>query len=160
MPTVSRKAINRIIPEFAKEITGKVLFVGVYPPRDYSVYFDEFVTLDIRPQFKPTIIGDIQDCPQIPDKSFDGVIMSGVFEFLQEPKKAFVEIYRVLKDSGKALFCMAGCGYYPKSYYPNKLTLEPKDAFDLIKPLCLEKMEITYYKNDIPFYIHLIAKKI
>ena len=150
----ARKKINQIIPEFAKTVRDRVLFVGVHPKIDYSSYFKYFQTIDINPETDPDIIGDIQHCPGIGDKTYDAVIMIGVYEFLERPFLAFTEIHRILKNSGKALICLPG-----PAYYPDKPTVLPTIAPIVIRPLIMESMEITYYKNNEPYYLHIIARK-
>ena len=112
----ARKDVNQAIFEFSKEIRpgSKILFVGVDPVWNYKFQFDHCVyeTLDIKTSRHPDILGDIQNCPQIKDKTYDAIIMTGVYEYLDKPYIAIEEIYRVLKDKGKLLICMPGIAYY------------------------------------------------
>jgi ubiquinone/menaquinone biosynthesis C-methylase UbiE len=155
MSSPARKVINRIIPEFAKTVGDRVLFVGVHPKIDYSSYFRDFQTIDINPETNPNIVGDIQDCPEIGDKTYDAVIMIGVYEYLSNPYYAFHEINRILKYEGKALICLPGL-----AYHPNKPTVSAEIVSTVIKPLLIKNMEITYYqKNHRPYYFHIIARR-
>ncbi len=45
------------------------------------------------------------------DNSFDSVVISGVLEHLKKPRKALVEIGRVLKKGGKLILLMPGYSY-------------------------------------------------
>src|SRR3990167_4494763 len=135
MPTIARKLINRSIEEYSKQVKGKVLFVGVnHQWQDhYAKLFDEFVTMDIRKNVvKPDIYGDIQNCPEIPKESFDGVIMTGVWELLKRPSEAMYEINRILKLDNLA-----------STFYPMRV----------------EEVRVIYYKSNDPFYFAVIARK-
>ena len=46
------------------------------------------------------IYGDICDCPQIPDESYDIVFSTSVFEHIKEPWKAAKECVRITKKGG------------------------------------------------------------
>lgn len=62
----------------------------------------EYMTLDIDPGTKPTVVGDAHQMP-FKDAEFDAVLHIYVFEHLHTPKKAADEIYRVLKPGGYML---------------------------------------------------------
>lgn len=47
-----------------------------------------------------TVIGDITNCPEIPDNSYDFVYSMDTFEHIAEPWKAAKEIVRILKPGG------------------------------------------------------------
>lgn len=154
MSSPARIKINELIPEFAKKVGERVLFIGVHPKIDYSIYFKDYETMDINPKTEPDIVGDIQNCPEIRDNTYDGVIMVGVYEYLDRPQLAFREINRILKDRGRALVCVPG-----PAYYVDKPTVLPTIAPIVIRPILMESMEITYYKTSEPYYLHIIAKK-
>ena len=158
MPTPARIALNnQIIPDFAKQFnSGEILFVGKDTKWDYSNLFPNcnYRTLDINPVIKPDIVADIEDC-KLESNSFDGVIMTGVYEFLNHPWLAINEIHRILKPKGKILICMPGKSYYKNS---NK-TLSLSQAINYIFPFRIDRINITYYKNNIPYYIHIYAEK-
>ena len=46
------------------------------------------------------IVGDISQCPHIPDNSFDVIFSLQVFEHVKEPWRAAAEIKRILKPGG------------------------------------------------------------
>ncbi len=56
-----------------------------------------------RGKFQPTIIGDIQDMPDVPCDNYDTIICHQVFEHLPRPWLAVAEFYRVLRPSGKVI---------------------------------------------------------
>jgi ubiquinone/menaquinone biosynthesis C-methylase UbiE len=91
-------------------------------------------TMDIKKNvIEPDIYGDIQYCPEIPDETYNGVIMVGIWELLKEPQYALFEIMRILKKDGKLLF-----GFPPRT---------------------LEKFEVIYYKSNEPVYLLGTIKK-
>lgn len=151
--TVARRAINQIVTKLATTDPERTLFVGVDPKWDYRDLFKIYETLDIRSDRNPDILGDIQDCPQIKDNTYDLVIMTGVYEYLNNPEKAFNEINRIITQNGAALICLP-----TKIYYPHKPTVEPNVALEVIKPLRMLTMNITYYKNE-PYYLNIYAEK-
>lgn len=156
MPSPARKAINNLIPKFAKNFKqGNILFVGVDRVYDYAHVFKgcNYQTLDINPETRPDIVADIQDS-KLPANSFDGIIMVGVYEYLPKPRRAFEEIARILKPTGKALICVPSVGYYPE---PRKVVTLPEIA-SKIYPLKMDWGEITLYRG-IPNYLNIIATK-
>ena len=62
----------------------------------------EYITLDIDPGTKPTVVGDAHSMP-FEDGTFDAILHSYVFEHLHNPHKAAGEILRVLKPGGYML---------------------------------------------------------
>ncbi len=158
MPTPARTALNnQIIPDFAKQFnSGEILFVGKDTKWDYSKWFPKcnYQTLDINPKIKPDIVANIEDC-ELDSNSFDGVIMTGVYEFLEHPWLAKEEIYRILKPGGKALICVPGISYYKDK---NK-TLCLIKAIGYAFPFKIININITYYRDSTPYYIHIYAEK-
>ncbi len=66
--------------------------------RDYLPNVD-YKILDPVPDYSPDIIGDIHNLP-LEDESIDAIICIAVLEHIENPFKAFEEIYRVLKKGG------------------------------------------------------------
>jgi len=61
----------------------------------------EYYSLDLEYDgSKNTIVGDITNCPQISDNSYDFVFSSDTFEHIKEPWKAAKEMKRILKPGG------------------------------------------------------------
>ncbi len=58
------------------------------------------VSIDIRPDFKPDILGNISNIPQIPDESFDIVFGSFVFTCTENFQDAVKELWRILRPGG------------------------------------------------------------
>lgn len=61
-----------------------------------------FQTLDIAPEYKPDIVGDIHNMP-IRNESIDGVLCLSVLEHVHDPARAVAEIHRILRQGGKTL---------------------------------------------------------
>jgi SAM-dependent methyltransferase len=70
----------------------------------------EYLVMDVFPEFKPDIVGDIHDIP-LADESMDAVICLAVLEHVHDPIRAMEEVFRILKPGGKALV------YVPFLYY-------------------------------------------
>ncbi len=158
MPTPARTALNnQIIPDFAKQFnSGEILFVGKDTKWDYSHLFPKcnYRTLDINPQIEPDIVANIESSG-LPPNSFDGIIMTGMYEYLKNLVKAIDEIYRILKPGGKALICVPGRSYYKDR---NK-TLSLNQAIEYLLPFKIISINITYYRDSTPYYIHIYAEK-
>ncbi len=60
----------------------------------------EYKALDINPLDDRVILGDICNCPEIPDNSFDVVMSFDVFEHVERPWDAAKECIRILKPNG------------------------------------------------------------
>mgnify|MGYP001610197688 CR=1 FL=1 len=95
------------LKEIAKE--SRVLDIGSGNPfqKRLAKYKNLFAnvryeTLDSASQYNPTYVGDVHNLP-LPDGSLPAVICLSVFEHLYDPQKASDEIYRALKQGGKAL---------------------------------------------------------
>lgn len=114
-----------------------------------------------------------------PDKSFDVVIALGLLEYLDNPKDAFKEINRVLKDDGELIvsFCNRRSIYNisykyfgtPIKYVYHKIKKTPyiyhkmyteKDARKLVKDLNLVIDRIIYYDANLSIFpINYLFKK-
>lgn len=70
----------------------------------------DYKVMDPVPDFHPDIVGDIHDLP-FEDNSVDAIICIAVLEHIENPFKAFEEMYRVLKKGG---YCFI---YVPFLYY-------------------------------------------
>lgn len=156
MPTIARKYINKYIERFSQEVKGRVLFVGVnYQWEEhYRKLMPGLVTLDIKKNvLEPDIYGDIQRCAKLRSDWFDGVIMVGIWELLDNYELVKYEIQRVLKKGGKLLFGFPGESFHNGGWDVVSVTQLLNGFFRL------ENMEVVYYKSELPFYIVGIATK-
>mgnify|MGYP001231000393 CR=1 FL=1 len=84
--------------------SGIMLEIGgrVNPRRDDFPTF-EYQALDLAQHPESTVtvtIGDITNCPQIPDNTYDFIFSVDVFEHINRPWLAGSEIARILKPGG------------------------------------------------------------
>jgi len=156
---------QKILPRLASELKegDNVLFVGIDCAWDYKTLFfnpavlTNFETMDIKPDFKPDIVGDISNCPQIEDNKYDLVVLIGVYEFVNDKDSMFKEINRILKPEGKALLSLPGAGYYES---PNN-HVEPWQVWDKVKYLQILEMYVVGERNGKrPTSVHLIVKRV
>ena len=88
---------NEAVPLNVLQVGGGISFI-----KELLKPSDKFFTLDIDEKYKSTdvLIGDICNCPEIPDESFDIVSSTSVLEHVCEPWNAIKEMVRVLKPGG------------------------------------------------------------
>ncbi len=151
--TLARIAVNAAIAKFAAEELENTLFIGVDSKWDYRFLFNKYTTLDIKPDTKPDIVADIENCSEIKSNSFDAIIMTGVYEYLKNQDNAFDEIYRILEPNGKVLFGLPG-----EAYYTDKTTFDLFDIGELEK-FVIDSIEVVYYKTKVPYYFIIRARK-
>ena len=70
----------------------------------------DYKVMDPVPDYHPDVVGDIHNLP-FEDNSVDAIICISVLEHVEDPTKAFKEMYRVLKPGG---YCFI---YVPFLYY-------------------------------------------
>lgn len=105
-----RGTTEQLVKYYLKELSlkGRALEIGGHSlAKCASPIFTErgleYYDLNLSKSDIPnTIIGDITDCKEIEDDSFDVVFSSDVFEHIAQPWKAAEEITRILKPGGVA----------------------------------------------------------
>lgn len=102
MASIGRRFLNtRLIPYFGTLVKGNILCVGKHLYYDYKKHFTgTYATLDINAAPIPDILADITDC-KLPDKTYDGIMFTGMYECVKDWPKARAELYRILKDDGR-----------------------------------------------------------
>ena len=60
----------------------------------------DYTALDLSDTGNNVVVGDITNCPQIPDNSYDLIVSLDVFEHINAPWLAANEIKRILKPNG------------------------------------------------------------
>lgn len=82
-------------------IQGRVLDLGAGDYNRYGYLFncDEYLKMDIKPGFNIDVVGSADDIP-FPERHFDSIVATQVFEHLSDFDKAAKEVYRVLKTGG------------------------------------------------------------
>lgn len=78
----------------------------------------DYKVMDPVPDYHPDLVGDIHALP-FPDNSIDAIICISVLEHVENPIKAFEEMYRVLKPGGYCFIYVPFLYYYhaEKGYY-------------------------------------------
>jgi len=107
---VDRYYLEAFLSSRAQFITGRVLEVG---GRDYTESFGTKVTESVifsheAAPGEAQIIGDLSDCPQVPDNSFDCIILTQTLHCLPDMPAALCEIYRILAPGGVLLCTVPG----------------------------------------------------
>lgn len=94
-----------------KEIAKGKVVLDVGGGSEYSKWLSEYKdlfkdcdykTIDIFPEFNPTILGDIHTI-DLPDNSIDSIICNAVLEHCYNPNLAVDQMYRILKPNGRIL---------------------------------------------------------
>ncbi len=70
---------------------------------NHKKYFPQSITVDINPERKPDVVGDIHALP-FKDGEFEIVLCLDVLEHVRDPRKAVSELMRVVAPGGKLLF--------------------------------------------------------
>jgi SAM-dependent methyltransferase len=105
---VDRYYIERFLAANRRDIRGRVLEVK---DRTYTKQFgtgvDAEEVLDVDPTNpQATIVADLADADEIPEASFDCVILTQTLQFIYDVRSAIAHVYRVLKPGGVVLATM------------------------------------------------------
>jgi SAM-dependent methyltransferase len=107
-PTRFRVESNRWLRVHCRDVAGAVLSIGSGDDGDqeggtYRDYFPNaasYTTSEVVPVPGVDLVIDVRAMPEIPDGAYDCVYCSGVLEHVDEFRKGFDEITRVLKPGG------------------------------------------------------------
>ena len=103
----------------------------------------DYKVMDPVPDYHPDIVGDIHNMP-FADNSIDAIICISVLEHVENPIKAFEEIYRVLKPGGYCFIYVPFLFYYhaEKGYYADYWRFT-KDTLKLLsKPFSSSEIQL------------------
>ena len=103
--TYHRNLLEKLLIKRKNLISGRILDIGSKYRRYDDLFEGEITAIDIMPNLKLNVIkGDLINL-QFNSNSFDSVLCLEVFQYLnpEDFKKGFEEIYRVLKEKGKAI---------------------------------------------------------
>ena len=91
------------LKRIAVKFEGKILDIGAKDARYANLFKGKVISVDVIPNpAKKVQKGDNYNL-NFPLNSFDRVLSTEVFQYLEDPKKAISEIYRVLKKDGVLL---------------------------------------------------------
>lgn len=103
MKKITRIQLDRHIKEYATD--ALTLEIGSYGNSDYKKYFPNRVGIDIRTGPGVDQIANVYNMP-FEDNSFECVLCISVLEHTEHPESALMEIQRVLKPNGMAIFLL------------------------------------------------------
>lgn len=119
---VDRYYIENFLEANAESIRGRVLEIG---DNEYTLRFGGAKVnvsdiLHIDPSnSKATIIGDLSDAPQIPDNSYDCIILTQTLHLIYDYKAALKTCDRVLKPGGVLLMTVPGITHIDQGEWKN-----------------------------------------
>lgn len=108
---VDRCYIDSYLGSHAKLIHGRVLEIG---DREYTTNYggDRVTQSDVlhADDSSPaaTFIGRIEDCPEIPENTFDCIILTQTLHYVFNMFDAIGELHRILKPGGSVLCTVPG----------------------------------------------------
>lgn len=108
---VDRYYIEGFLAENASTIRGRVLEIGdaTYTKRFGSRAVQQSDVLHVTGDSpEATIIADLTNAPQIPDDSFDCIILTQTLQFTYAMEMAVAELFRILKNGGCVLCTVPG----------------------------------------------------
>ena len=187
---VDRAYIRRFLALHKNDIRGYVLEIG---DNSYTLQFGEkrvakSVIADVNVDNpKAAIIADLAEAPQIPDETFDCVILTQVLQYIVDVESALRTVWRTLKPGGVALITVPGISqantepsefarwtwlFYPKgfrsliekSFDSRTLSIQSfgnvKTAISFLAGLAEEDLSSDDYRHDDPRYPVIIAVRV
>lgn len=115
---VGRYYIERFLRENSDLVKGRCLEFGEDRYKSYFPRTEQYDIVSIKPAPKVTIVADIHDPDAIPEKTFDAIICTQVFEHLAYPDKASKVLFQILKPGGVLLLTVP---------FINNIHYEPSD---------------------------------
>ncbi|GAB4209148.1 MAG: hypothetical protein OHK0022_39780 [Roseiflexaceae bacterium] len=103
--SAGRYYLDQFLRRHAGECRGAFLEFGdpryrhLFPPEAVERYD----IINIVPGPQVSVVADIQDCPNIPDNSYDVIVCTQVLEHVPNPFRATGELWRILKPGGRLL---------------------------------------------------------
>ncbi|RPD46730.1 class I SAM-dependent methyltransferase [Paracnuella aquatica] len=122
---VDRYYIENFLSQESAAIKGRVLEIG---DNEYTLLFggakvqqSDILHVDATNK-KATFIGDLSNAPQVPDNTFDAIVLTQTLHLIYDVKGALATCYRVLKPGGVLLLTVPGItpidhGEWNKTWY-------------------------------------------
>jgi len=113
---IDRHYIERLLSRSAADVRGRVLEVGddEYTRRYGGERVARRDILHVTPDNpRATFVADLADAPQIPDDSFDCVILTQVLYLVYDARSAVRTLHRILKPGGVLLVTVPGITQVP-----------------------------------------------
>ena len=108
---VDRYYIENFLQKKADLVKGRVLEIG---DNEYTLRFgkqnvqkSDILHIDASNKLA-TFVGDLSNAPQIPDNSFDCIILTQTLQFIYDYRAAIDTCYRILKPGGHLLLTVPG----------------------------------------------------
>lgn len=108
---IDRYYIENFLEKNATSIYGRVLEIG---DNEYTMRFggakvaqSDILHIDAS-NAKATFVGDLSNAPQIPENSFDCIVLTQTLQFIYDYRQAIKTCYRILKPGGKLLLTVPG----------------------------------------------------
>ncbi|MFX0071065.1 MAG: class I SAM-dependent methyltransferase [Candidatus Hermodarchaeota archaeon] len=107
--TYHRNLLEKLLFKNKNRINGKILDIGSKNRRYDSLFNGEITAIDIVPKPEFNVIKGNLTNLDFEQESFDSILCLEVFTYLDvnDIKKGFNEIYRVLKKKGQAIISMS-----------------------------------------------------
>ncbi len=106
---IDRHYIALFLEANREHITGRVLEIG---DRSYTERFGVGVTrsdvLNAVPSAEATYVGDLASCPEIPDATYDCLVLTQMLHYVFDMRSAVGEIQRILRPGGTVLCTVPG----------------------------------------------------
>ncbi|NTU70923.1 MAG: class I SAM-dependent methyltransferase [Coriobacteriia bacterium] len=108
--SVDRYYIDRFIGQHSNAIRGRVLEIG---DRVSTTQFGTGVTQSDVLHFEEgnpeaTIVGDLSDCPEIADNTYDCIILVQTLHYIYDMERALRSLHRILAPGGMLLVSVPG----------------------------------------------------
>jgi SAM-dependent methyltransferase len=153
---VDRYYIDQFLTKSAPAIKGRVLEIE---DNEYTLRYGQ--KQDLKSEIlhvyagnpKATIIGDLSDAPQIPDNSFDCIILTQTLHLIYNFEAAIATCYRILKEGGSLLLTVPGITPIDHGEWKNIWYWSFTEA-------SIKKLSYTYFtpaKSEITTYGNVLA---
>ncbi|HKP31433.1 MAG TPA: glycosyltransferase [Chitinophagaceae bacterium] len=150
---VDRYYIENFLKKYSSDIKGRVLEIG---DNEYTVMFggnkvekSDILHVEER-NAKATFIADLSNAPNLPDNSFDCIILTQTLHLIYDFHAAIATCYRILKEGGVLLMTTPGITSIDQDEWNSKwywsFTINSIRKI-LQKNFDSEKIEIVSYGN-------------